>query len=149
MDRAQAAVESFRGGCACSQAVLGVFGPRYGLDEDSAMRVAAGFAGGMRMAETCGAVTGALMVLGLAHCDASCRQAAGRQAAYGAVTTFASRFRERHGSLSCRELLGCDISTPGGARAAQEQGLFRTRCVELVRDAALIVDDLLPADGTD
>ena len=147
MDRAQAAVESFRGGCACSQAVLGAFGPRFGLDEETAMRVSAGFAGGMRMAETCGAVTGALMVLGLAHCDASCRQAAGRKATYGAITAFASQFRARHGALSCRELLGCDISTPEGALAAQEQGLFRTRCVELVRGAAQILDGLLPADG--
>lgn len=146
MDRVNAALESFRGGCACSQAILGTFGPRFGLDEERAIRVAAGFAGGMRRAEMCGAVTGALMVLGLAHCDGSCRQAAGRAATYSAIGSFASQFLERHGSLSCRELLACDISTPEGARIAKEQGLFRTKCVELVRDAALILEGMLPTN---
>ena len=140
----ETAAELFRSGCACSQAVLSAYGPRFGLDEDRAMRVASGFAGGMRMAETCGAVTGAFMVLGLAHCDASCRTAEGRKAAYGAIGSFAQAFRERHGSLECRELLGCDISTPEGAKAAAERGLFRTKCVELVGDAAELLERMLP-----
>jgi C_GCAxxG_C_C family probable redox protein len=139
------AVQSFRSGCACSQAVLGAYGPRYGLDEDRAMRVAAGFAGGMRLAETCGAVTGAFMVLGLAYCGDGCRTAEGRKAAYGAITSFAEKFRKSHGSLVCRELLGCDITTPEGARTAHEQGLFRTKCVQLVRDAAELVESALPS----
>jgi hypothetical protein len=84
------------------------------------------------------------MVLGLAHCGDDCRTAEGRQAAYGAVTSFAQQFRRRHGSLVCRELLGCDISTPEGAKVAQEKGLFLTTCVRLVRDAAELVEDGLP-----
>jgi C_GCAxxG_C_C family probable redox protein len=144
MGNVELAVGLFRGGCACSQAVLGAFAPRYGMDEALALRVAAGFAGGMRRAETCGAVTGALMVLGLAYCGASCRTVEGRKAAYGAVTSFEHNFGEQHGALDCRELLGCDISTAEGARAAQEKGLFQTRCVELVRSAAELVERMLP-----
>ena len=138
------AVESFRRGCACSQAVLATYAPRYGLDELTALRVAGGFAAGMRMAETCGAVTGAYMIFGLAKCGSNCDVVDGRRAAYDAVTTFSRRFRERQGSLTCRELLGCDVSTPEGARMAQEAGLFRTKCVELVRCAAELVDEMLP-----
>jgi hypothetical protein len=84
------------------------------------------------------------MVFGLAHCGDDCRQAAGRKTAYAAVTFFAQQFARRHGSLVCKELLGCDISTPEGARSAQEQGLFRTKCVDLVRDAAELVEGILP-----
>jgi len=146
MSDVEFAVEMFRGGCACSQAVLGTYGPRFGLDETTAVRVAAGFAGGMRMAEMCGAVTGAFMVLGLAGCDEGCTVVQGRQAAYEAVTTFAEKFRERHGTLVCRELLGCDISTPEGAQFATEQGLFRSRCDQFVRDAAALVESLVPAE---
>jgi len=138
------AVERFKSGCACSQAVCGTYGPRYGLDEDQGMRIAAAFAGGMRIAETCGAVTGALMVLGLAHCSESCRTAEERKPAYAAALTFFEQFKKRHGSLSCRELLGCDISTPEGQKTASEQGLFRTKCVDLVRDASSILEDMLP-----
>jgi C_GCAxxG_C_C family probable redox protein len=139
------AVDLFRGGCACSQAILAAYGPRYGLGESQALRVAAGFAGGMRMAETCGAVTGAYMVLGLAKCDGGCGTAEGRKGTYDALTAFSKAFRERQGDLKCRDLLGCDISTPEGAAAAREANLFRTRCVDLVRCAAEILDDMLPA----
>lgn len=148
MKEAEVAVELFRGGCACSQAVLGAYALRYGLSEDHALRIAAGFAGGMRMAGTCGAVTGAFMVFGLAHCGAECNVAAGRKVAYEAVTAFTRAFRERHGGLDCRELLGCDISTPEGAKAAQDAGLFRTKCPELVRDAAELVGGQLDLDTT-
>ncbi len=138
------AVEFFRNGCACSQAIAGTYGPRYGLNEDRAMRVSAGFGSGMRMGETCGAVTGAFMVLGLASCGASCTTAAARQPACDAVTSFASEFRRRHGTLVCRDLLGCDVSTPEGAAAAREQNLFSTRCVDLVRGAAELLEAILP-----
>ncbi len=144
MSDAETAVELFRGGCACSQAVLATYGPRHGLPEEQALRVAAAFAGGMRMGETCGAVTGAFMVLGLAHCTSASRKAEGRTAAYAAVTTFSEAFRARNGSLSCRELLGCDVSTPAGNQAAREQGLFATTCPRLVRDASQILEAMLP-----
>jgi len=145
MNDVEAAVKLFRNGCACSQAILAVYGPRFGLDEDRAVRVAACFAGGMRMAETCGAVTGGFMALGLAGCGDGCRTIEGRRAAYASAQSFAEAFRRRHGSLVCRELLGCDISTPEGYKTAVDQGLFRTRCVELVRDAAELLGGMLAA----
>jgi C_GCAxxG_C_C family probable redox protein len=138
------AVELFRNGCACSQALVATYGPRYGLSESHALRLASGFAGGMRMAETCGAVTGAYMILGLAKSGSDCNVAEGRQAAYDAVVALSKAFRERQGSLTCRELLGCDISTPEGAQAARDAGLFRTKCPEFVRCAAELVEELLP-----
>lgn len=144
MSSVHTAVERFKSGCACSQAVFGTYSPRYGLDENQAMRAAAGFAAGMRMAETCGAVTGALMVLGLAHCTDACRTADDRKAAYAAVLSFFEKFKERQGSLVCRELLGCDVATAEGHKMAVERGLFRSKCVDLVRDAALILEDMLP-----
>ena len=145
MEDVDKAESLFRSGCACSQAVLGTYAPRLGLNEDDAMRVSAGFAGGMRLAETCGAVTGAFMVFGLAYCDAKCRTADERKQAYERVVSFAEEFKARHGSLACRELLGCDISTPEGARLATERGLFRSKCPQLVRSAAEMVETRLPS----
>jgi C_GCAxxG_C_C family probable redox protein len=118
------AVEMFEGGCACSQAVLASVAERLELDRDLALRISACFAGGMREGEVCGAVTGAYLALGLAHCGADCDTAAGRQAAYAKVVSFNRLFRERHGTLLCREL-------------------GRDKCPELVRDAALILGELL------
>lgn len=136
------AVEMFRGGCACSQAILGVYGPPLGLLHEHAMRVSAGFAGGMRRGETCGAVTGAFMVLGLRHGSSDCGTAAGRAGVYERVVDFARRFEQRNGSICCRELLGCDISTPEGVKQAQERDLFKTTCVQMVRDAAEILEEM-------
>ena len=136
------AADLFRGGCACSQAILAVYGEPLGLPRDLALRIAAGFAGGMRQGETCGAVTGALMVLGLRHASADCDTPAGRKAAYDRVVEFAVRFKDRNESLVCRELLGCDISTPEGMRQAEQQNLFKTTCVKMVEDAAAILEEM-------
>jgi C_GCAxxG_C_C family probable redox protein len=139
----EAAVELFRKGCACSQAILATYGPGYGLKDADAMRVSAGFAAGMRMAETCGVVTGAFMVLGLAHCAGSCRTINQRRPVYSAVAAFREQFRRQHGSLVCRDLLGCDITTPKGAKFAEEKRLSQTKCVELVRSAAALLEKML------
>ena len=132
----------FRDGCACSQAILLVYGQPLGLSRKTALQVAAGFAGGMRLGDACGAVTGALMVLGLRHAGEHCDTAAGRADVYARVVEFAGRFKRQNGSLVCRELLGCDISTPEGMRQAQERGLFKTTCVKMVEDAATILEQM-------
>ncbi len=140
--KASEAVDLFRAGCACSQAILAVYGEPLGLDRACAMRIAAGFAGGMRLGETCGAVTGAFMVLGLRHMPETGHADASRAEVYARVRDFAERFKKRNGSLVCRELLGCDISTPDGLRQAQEQNLFTTTCVKLVQDAGEILEEM-------
>lgn len=132
----------FRDGCACSQAILVTYAPRLGLSRETAMKISAGFAGGMRMGGTCGAVTGALMVLGLRHASEKCDTAAGRADVYARVVEFTKRFRQRNGSVICSELLGCDIGTPDGMKQAQEQGLFRTTCVKMVESAAGILEEM-------
>lgn len=140
MTRVAMATELFRNGCACSQAILAVYGPPLGLSRETALRIAAGFAGGMRRAETCGAVTAAFMVLGLRHAAENCATSAGRAEVYARVVEFTKRFQQQNGSCICRELLGCDISTPEGMRQAQERNLFKTTCVRLVENAAALLE---------
>jgi C_GCAxxG_C_C family probable redox protein len=140
--KAPDAVELFRSGYACSQAVLAVYGEPLGLDRARAMRIAAGFAGGMRLGETCGAVTGALMVLGLRHVPENNHTHEDRAEVYARVLDFSRRFKLRNGSLLCRELLGCDISKPEGMKQAQERNLFGTTCVKMVQDACEILEEM-------
>jgi len=143
MTSVDAAVTLFTSGCACSQAVFGAFAPGFGLSEDTAVRIAAGFGAGMKMGETCGAATGAFMVLGLARAGGTCRTGEGRKVVGDLVVEFSRQFRERRGALLCRDLLGCDISTPEGHRLAEERNLFKTTCVDTVRDAAIIVESMV------
>ena len=140
MNKVATASQLFRDGCACSQAVLAAYGDSLGLPRKAAMQIASGFAGGMRQGETCGAVTGAYMVLGLRHAAENCDKVAGRAAVNAHVVQFAKRFKNQNGSTCCRELLGCDISTPDGLRQAQAQNLFKTTCVRMVESAAAILE---------
>ena len=144
MNEVDRAVARFAQGSNCAQAVLWAYAPHFGLAPEVAMRLAAPFGGGMaRMGETCGAVTGAFMVIGLQLGNTTAEDQESKERTYQLVREFVRRFAARHGSIKCRELLGCDLSTPEGWQRAREQGLFTTRCREFVRDSAQIVAELL------
>jgi C_GCAxxG_C_C family probable redox protein len=144
MSRAEQAVSTFKDGFTCSQAILATYADCFGLDRPLALKLAAGFGGGMgRMAGTCGAVTGALMVLGLKDGPTGADDQKGREAIYQRVREFAQRFEARNGSTVCRDLIQCDISTPEGLALAQQQKLFKTVCPKFIQDAAEILKDML------
>jgi C_GCAxxG_C_C family probable redox protein len=140
------AVERFKSGFNCSQAVLGSYSEQFGLSCEKAFKVATGFGGGMRMSDVCGAVTGAFMVLGLKYGNATSENKEAKEKTYEMVIEFTNRFKARNGSVMCRDLLGCDISTPEGNKEAQDKGLFSTLCPELVRDSTEILEEMLAGD---
>ncbi len=138
-----AAVKRFDEGYSCSQAVFSACAPGFGVDDETALKIASAFGGGIgRRGEVCGAVTGALMALGLAagHAD---NAEASKTATYALVDEFLRRFGAAHGTITCRALIGQAIDTPGGLQAARDAGVFRTICPGLVADAASIVATML------
>lgn len=144
MSRVETAVRTFEQGFSCSQSVLSAFANPAEMSRESALRVAAGFGGGMaRMGETCGAVTGAIMALGLRHGGVTAENQEAKGRTYERVRELVARFRALHGTVACRQLIGCDLSTPEGLQRAREQGLFTSLCPRFVRDAAEILEDLL------
>jgi C_GCAxxG_C_C family probable redox protein len=125
----------------CSQSVFSAFAEQFGLDRETALKLASPFGGGIaRQGEICGAVTGALMVLGLAR---GADTPAGKDAIYQLSQQFMRRFEEKHSTLLCRELIGIDISTEEGWQKAKAGGAFTFTCPTLVQDAAEIVQELL------
>lgn len=121
-----------------------MYGGRSGLDRETALRVAGAFGAGMaRTGETCGAVTGALMVIGLNHAKMRKDDDDTRERAYALAQEFMDGFRERNGSLLCRDILGVDVSTPEGIRAVRVKDLFRTVCPKFVKDAAELLEEML------
>jgi len=121
----------------CAQAICAAFGPDLGLPRPLALAVSSGLGAGLsRQAEVCGAVSGALLILGLRHNGEKAK-------VYQAGQEFIKRFKTRHGSIICRELLPCDISTEVGYMTAKEQGIFSSVCPKLVRAAAEILEDLI------
>ena len=129
----------------CAQSVISACGPELGLDPETGRRVAGGLGGGMgRLGEVCGAVSGAFLVIGLKHGKVHPEddESATKERAYALVYEFAERFRARHGSVLCRELLGCHIGTPEGRTQARETGLFDEVCPKVVRDAVEILEQM-------
>jgi len=138
------AVNIFKEGSNCSQAVISVYAGDFGFSRENALKISRGFGGGMgRLAQTCGAVTGAFMVLGLKYGNADIHDKEARERIYGLVREFARRFENRNGSVVCRELLDCDISKPEGAAAAKENNLFASVCPRMVGDAVEILEEMM------
>jgi C_GCAxxG_C_C family probable redox protein len=135
------ALQLFDQGFNCAQSVFAAFAPRFGLDEPSALKIAAAFGGGMsRCGSECGVVSGALMVLGLSM---NCVDKDAREQLYAVSKRFVERFKSEHGSIPCAELLGCDISTQEGLKKAREENIFRTVCPEYVKQATQILQEIL------
>ena len=146
MNRSQQAVAAFESGFNCSQAILRSYGSDYGLSPLHALQVASGFGGGMRRGDTCGAVTGALMVLGLRYGPQDTPDKAANADVYSKIADFCSKFESRCGSVVCRDLLGCDLSTPEGLDHAKSKNLFRTICPKMVEAAADLLGEMLGED---
>lgn len=140
MKKPAIAIENFKS-LNCAQSVLLSFAGELNLEEKTALRIAAGFGSGMTLGETCGAVTGAYMVLGMKINPEGKPIQQLKADSKEAVRKFNSLFIQKHGSLQCKKLLGVDISTPEGAARAVEQNLYNTRCVDLVASAAEILEE--------
>ena len=126
----------------CCQSVLSIYGPRFGLDRELAIKLASGFGGGIgHQGETCGAVTGAIMAIGLKYGGVLDEDST--EKLYGLIAKYLEKFKARHGSTHCRELLDCDITTPQGLQVARDQGLFEKLCPNFVRTSAEILEEIL------
>lgn len=142
----------FESGYNCSQAVLLAFAAETGLPDEQAARLASSFGGGMgRLREVCGTLSASFMVLGLVYGGYDPRDRGAKAAHYRRVQELAAQFRERNGSLICREILrrpkGPDDPRPD-ARTAE---YYAARpCAAIAAEAAAALAAYLaahPADG--
>ena len=137
----EAALTHFDQGFNCAQSVLAPFAVQLGLDESQMLKLASPFGGGVaRRGEVCGAMTGALMVIGLAQGSDT---PSGKESIYALGQAFLERFEARHGTILCRELIHCDISTPEGFQQAREQAVFKALCPRFIRDSVEIIKAFL------
>jgi C_GCAxxG_C_C family probable redox protein len=144
MSKVEQAISCFKDGFNCSQAVLSAYGQEFGLDSKVALKISCGFGAGMGcMGETCGAVTGAFMVIGLKYGRSEIPDGPAKDRTYKLVREFSDKFKGRNGSIVCKELLGFDLSTSEGMKEARQRNIHGTCCPKFVKDAAEIVGGLL------
>jgi len=142
-DKSRAALEAFSSGFNCAQAVLSVFAGELGLDREAALKIAGGFGGGMRRGEVCGAVTGALMVLGLKFGQCLPEDKEAKKLSYDKAAQLERLFEEENGSILCREILGLNLGIPEEYAKAEALGLFAAVCPRMIESAVRLAEDLL------
>jgi C_GCAxxG_C_C family probable redox protein len=141
MKRKEKATQLFTESYNCSQSTLGVFAEDLGLSFQQATAIAAGFGAGIcYQGKTCGAVTGAYMVLGLFSGRQFTEHEMVKENTYQLICEFNKKFEGLHGTTECKQLLNVDISTPEGIDKARNMGLFSTKCPLFVADAVEFIE---------
>jgi C_GCAxxG_C_C family probable redox protein len=135
---------SFRSGLNCAQAVATSYSDKLNFDYSLALSIACGFGGGMgRLQETCGAVTGSYMVLGVYNCKRISDNKERKEKTYAMVQKFSEKFKDLNGSTDCSALLKCDLKTEEGLHYAVVNNLFETVCEKCISDSIRIIEELV------
>jgi C_GCAxxG_C_C family probable redox protein len=141
MSKVFKAVDCFNQGFNCSQSVFSTYCEQFGINPEQALQISCGFGGGMgRQRGTCGAVTGAYMLIGLKHGNTREDDIQSRERTYELVREFADKFSERNKYTSCKELLGIDLLNGDKDAISEKIGAV---CPKIVQDASEIIEDLL------
>lgn len=139
----EAAKDIFSRGFNCSQAVFGVFCEELGLEREIAYKIATSFGGGLRQGEVCGAVTGALMVIGLKYGHHIEGDKDTKHREYQLTQDFIDRFKEKRQTIICKELLGYSVADPQEYQTIKDKKLFKAICPQLIEDAVEILEEML------
>lgn len=145
MKKSEKAVELFKNGYNCSQAVFGAFAEDLGLDFETAVTISSSFGGGMgRMREVCGAVSGMFMAAGIKYGYSDPKNIEIKKEHYRLIQELAEKFKQRNRYIVCRQLLGLDGNDNNYVPSERTEEYYKKRpCAELVRDAAEIFEEYL------
>ena len=143
-ERSKQAETYFKEGYNCCQAVVLAFADEVGLEKETALKIAASFGGGMGLLrEVCGAVSGALMALGIRFGYCTPNDMEGKQRGNGKAIEFINAFREQRGTLLCKELLGYNPGIPEDMQKINQLGLHNTVCPQAITDAVEIAGGII------
>lgn len=141
---AETAEKRFLEGFSCAQAVFSAFAEAEGMQVETALGISSSFGAGMaRMGDTCGALTGGMMVLGLKFGRIDARDTDAKEKNYRLVREFVERFNEKSGNSICRELLGFDPDSEEAARRFKDEPELERRCAGFVREASEILEEII------
>ena len=139
------AKQLFMEGYNCSQAVLGAFCDECGMDFDTAMKMSSSFGGGMgRMREVCGSCSAMFMVAGLVFGYTDISTDDPKKEHYARIQALAEKFKEKHGTIICRELLKSLKPDTNPVPSERTEQYYKVRpCAKFIADAADIIDEML------
>ncbi|HML03783.1 MAG TPA: C-GCAxxG-C-C family protein [Candidatus Bathyarchaeia archaeon] len=139
------ATKHFAEGYNCAQSVLLTMAEHWKWQDELIPKVACTFGGGMgRCGSVCGAVTGGLMAIGI-KCGTNeppSKSAEKSTHAYKLAETFFRQFQKQNGSVTCRDLIGLDLSDPTQLKKARDERVFDKECSPLLKSAIEILISL-------
>lgn len=137
MDKLDKVSEYYNLGYNCSQSIFAAYADDLDLGEDEALKIAAGFSMGIGEGEVCGAVIGAIMVLGLKYGDMSSEIPLEDK-----INEFKMKFKNKYKTILCRELLGHNISIEDDYQKIMEKDLLNKLCPKIVDTAVSILQEI-------
>ena len=144
--RAENSVDLFNKGFNCAQAVLTSYCEEYGLSDDIAKKISCGFGGGMgHIGEVCGAVNGAIMLIGLKYGKNKELDNESKEKTYNLVKEYTEKFKKEFGSINCTKLLKYDLSKDEELKKARNSGVFKELCPLLVKRSVELVEEYIKA----
>jgi len=149
-DNPEYAIKLFKKGYNCSQAVLATYCEELGLNLETALKMASSFGGGMGgLREVCGAVSSMFMIAGLKYGYIDPEDSSLKQKHYELIQKLSQRFKEKNGSIICRELLGLEIHHDSPMPESRTKEYYEKRpCEEYIKFAAEIIDEELSIKET-
>ena len=142
------AMELFKQGYNCSQSVFGAFCEECGMDFEISLKLSSSFGGGMgRLREVCGAVSGMFMVVGMKYGYTDPKDNLSKAEHYKRIQELAEQFKEKNGSLVCRDLLGLSTKSESYIPEERTAEYYKKRpCAEIVGDAAEIIYEFIKSN---
>lgn len=137
------AIEIFEHGYNCSQAVFMAYADKYGIELETAAKLATSFGGGMgRLREVCGAVSGMFLVLGMEYPFTDTKDKASKNLNYKMVQKAANAFKSEMGSYICADLLKLKHQPQNPESSERNEVYYKSRpCTRCVRVAVEIVGE--------
>lgn len=136
------ALQYHEAGYNCAQAVFSAFSEDFGLDSTTSRKISSCFGGGMRRGATCGALSGALMVLGLAMGFGEMDEAH-KACTEELCKILNAEWKEEIGALDCNHILGIDVGDPIQKQMAKESGIFARKCPGCIRTGVRLLEETL------
>ena len=130
----------------CSQLVAGEMAEKLGYDREQTMRLAAPFGGGMFCGETCGAVAGGVMAIGMKYGHCNPGDVKQNELCIKKTAQFLEKFKARHGATRCRDLLGYDLSEEGALEKAFAAGRIKEVCPGFVLNSLELLGEIINGD---
>lgn len=148
LSRVEKAAATFEEGYTCAQSVFATYADLFGMDRETALKLSSPMGGGMgRMREVCGAVSAMALLAGLKEGNVDPSNEEGKEKIYLLTRQMAEKFKEQHGTIICRELLGLDGMEESAKPSERTAQYYQERpCTRLVVTAARIVEEMLLED---